>query len=78
MDMNEIQELKKQFDQIISKYNFNEGSKTQELVDYIISKEKHTSQELAEHFGIEINEATILLTFFQKGVEFRKATQQQE
>ena len=76
--MNEIQELKKQFDQIISKYKFNEGSKTQELVDYIISKEQHNSQELAKHFGIETDEATTLLTFFQKGVEFRKATQQQE
>ena len=72
MDIEHIKKLKHSFDTIISKYKFNEGTKTQELVDYIISKEKHSSVDLATHFNIEIDEANTLLGFFQKGIAFKE------
>lgn len=77
MNISSIEKLKIDFDNIISKYNFNQGSKTQELVDYIISKQTHDSRDLAKHFNIEIEEAQILLEFFKKGVEFKNSTKPQ-
>ena len=68
----EVIELKNKFDEIIQKYKFNSGTRTQELVDYIISKDKHNASDLAKHFSIDVGEAIVLLTFFQKGIEFKK------
>lgn len=73
-----ILELKEKFDKIIQKYKFNSRTKTQELVDYIISKDKHDAQDLAKYFSIDVNEAIILLTFFQKGIEFKKEVDEQK
>lgn len=69
--------LKERFEEIISKYNFNQGTKTQELVNYILSKNKHSAQELAKHFNIEEDEAHTLLQFFKKGIEFKQEIDKQ-
>lgn len=77
MNQKEILELKTKFDNIISKYKFNQGTKTQELVDYIISKQTHSAKELANQFNIETDEANILLQFFQEGIKFKQEIDKQ-
>mgnify|MGYP006267613071 CR=1 len=68
----EIEQLHEKFTQIINKYSFKDEMKARRLADFIASKEKHSSQELADEFSIEVEEAKILLNFFQKGIEFKK------
>lgn len=67
----EIEQLHKEFTTIIDKYNFKEEQKARHLADFIASKEKHTAQELTQEFNIELEEARVLLEFFQKGIEFK-------
>ena len=67
----EIEKLHKEFGSIIDKYNFKNEQKAKHLADFIASKEKHSAQELSTEFDIELEEARILLEFFQKGVEFK-------
>lgn len=70
----DISELHTKFNAIISKYGLNSPDKAQELTNYIISKQEHSAQELAQLFNIELEEAHIVLQFLQKGIEYKNST----
>ena len=71
----EIQELHQKFQEIMSKYNFTSPSNADKLTAYIISKNTHNPVELSQKFNIEVEEASIILQFLQKGIEFKNSTQ---
>lgn len=67
----EIEKLHQEFNKIIAKYNFKNEENAKKLANFISSKENHSAQELAQNFNLEVEEARILLEFFQKGIEFK-------
>ncbi|MCH8519483.1 MAG: hypothetical protein LAT82_01885 [Nanoarchaeota archaeon] len=71
----EIQELHKKFQEIIEKYDFKSSSKAQELTSYIMSKNIHTPLELSQKFNIQVEEASIILEFLKRGIQFKNSTQ---
>lgn len=70
----DISELHTKFNAIISKYGLSSPDKAQELTNYIISKQEHSAQELAQLFNIELEEAHIILQFLQKGIDYKNST----
>ena len=71
----EISQLHQKFQEIMTKYNFTSSHKAEKLTQYIMSKKVHTPTELSKEFNLEIEEASIILEFLKKGIEFKKSTQ---
>ncbi|MFP4402162.1 MAG: hypothetical protein ACLFPL_02925 [Candidatus Nanoarchaeia archaeon] len=68
----DIETLHLEFEKILSKYNLKEESNAQKLTEFITSKIHHSAKELALSFNMSEYEAGIILTFLQKGIEFKK------
>jgi hypothetical protein len=69
----DIFEHKKQFDNIVKKYNLNTEEQAKKIADFLTQdKTKITIDEFSKEFNIEEKEAEIFLKFIQKGVEFKQ------
>ncbi|MGM5485217.1 MAG: hypothetical protein ACQEP1_05085 [Nanobdellota archaeon] len=65
----DINEHKKKFDEVIRKYGLEE--KADEIADYVLKKGNVEVDEFAKLFNIEVEDAKILLSFIEKGINFR-------
>jgi hypothetical protein len=77
----EIIEHKKQFEEIVKKYNFAEESRAHELATFLTKprdNEKLSSEEFSTLFGMSEKEAVVFLSFIQKGLEFKKELNKRE
>jgi hypothetical protein len=65
---------KQEFDKIISKYNLADHDKAEKIATFLTdSKKKDVSaKEFAKLFEMEIEEATIFLSFIEKGIQFKE------
>lgn len=72
--MENIKNLKIQFDKIIKKYNLNNEQKANQITEFITnSKNKKINHlEFSQKFKMSINETKVFLEFIQKSIEFKK------
>ncbi|MFC1723271.1 hypothetical protein ACFL0V_03970 [Nanoarchaeota archaeon] len=72
--MTDIEEHHKEFQQIIQKYRFSDEKKAIELAEFLTSHhgKKITPKEFSEKFHTTEQEATIFLSFIERGLNFKK------
>lgn len=68
----ELHELKQEFDRIIKKYKFDEGSKADELAKFLTSGKPLVGKEFSEKFGTTEAEADMFIAFILKGIEYKE------
>tara|TARA_Y100000310_G_scaffold334803_1_gene415379 strand:- start:925 stop:1146 length:222 start_codon:yes stop_codon:yes gene_type:complete len=70
----DLKKHKEEFDKIILKYNLSDHDKAEEIAVFLTdAKKKGTSaSEFAKLFNMEVEEATIFLSFIEKGIKFKE------
>lgn len=78
--MMDIEEHKKRFDEIITKYGLDEESKAGEVADFLTKHDKPqvSAEEFAKLFGMKEEEAVTFLSYIEKGLRFKKDNIDQE
>ena len=72
--MEEIKQLKEQFEQVVKKYGLDKEERAKKIAEYLTNStnSKITSQEFAQQFNMKEEEARIFLEFIEKGVQFKE------
>ena len=70
----ELKQHKQEFDKIISKYNLSDQDKAEKIATFLTDskKESVSPKEFAKLFKMEVEEATIFLSFIEKGIQFKE------
>lgn len=70
----EIETHVKEYKKIIRKYNLDSPDKASEIADFLTKQhgKKLSSSEFASLFSMEEKDATIFLSFIEKGLQFKK------
>jgi|TARA_B100002003_G_C14085957_1_gene522378 hypothetical protein len=70
----DLKKHKDEFDKIISKYNLSDHDKAEEISTFLTNskRESVSPKEFAELFGMTVKEATIFLSFIEKGIQFKE------
>lgn len=68
----ELQQLKEDFDKVITKYKLSEPDKAEKISKFLTSGEKIDSKEFAKEFGMEEKEAESFILFILKGIEYKE------
>lgn len=78
--MMDIEEHKRRFDEIITKYGLDEESKAGEVADFLTRHDKPSvsAGEFAKLFGMEEEEAVTFLSFIERGLRFKQDHLDQE
>ena len=66
---------KKEFDRIIAKYSLNTEEKSEEIAEFLTSKDKDnkvSAPGFAEKFGMAVEEAIVFLEWIKVGVKFKE------
>ena len=66
--------LKKRFGEIVQKYNFTDGPKSDAIADFLTSGESTTvtSEGFAERFGTSVEDASSFLAWVNVGIAFKE------
>jgi len=71
--MEKLIKLKKEFEQILEKHNFNTDEKAKEIADFLTGTPREVSvDEFIEKFPMSKEEGKTVLAFIQKLVELKK------
>jgi hypothetical protein len=70
----ELKKHKEEFDKIISKYNLSDHDKAEKIATFLTDSKKEivSPKEFAKLFKMEVEEATIFLSFIEKGIQFKE------
>lgn len=71
----DLTEHKKEFEQIVGKYNLKENQKLDEIINYILKHQKINAGEFANLFAMNIKDAQVFLSFIEIGLNFKKKMQ---
>jgi hypothetical protein len=70
----DIEEHSNKFQEIIEKYNLKSEIRANQIADLLTNsnRNKISSKDFSKLFGMQEEEATIFLSFIQKGLNFKK------
>lgn len=68
---NDIETLHQEFERILKKYDLKNEENAQKLTSFITSKTHHSAKELSSTFNMSEYEAGVILSFLQKGIEYK-------
>lgn len=72
--MKDLENHKKQFEEIVKKYNLFQEQKAKKIATFLTTKKesKISLKDFSDRFNIEEKDAVIFLSFIQKGIQFKE------
>ncbi len=72
LSMEDIEKHKEKFEDIAIKYRLKSPEKAEEIATYLLEKKNISSDEFAEVFGLEKEDARVFISFIERTIRWKE------